>query len=176
MEEFIMKNIKRKFMAFLLTLTMLVTTSTVAMAAEVEPLNDTCGEEVTHMFDGKNVQVLKEIEVAINEEGIVTYSGEIGDPVVLNLSNTASTTFTKNFGTKYENVYAIFVGKLKNGNKSSGHFTLNFNGKSISMTADGNGYHYYVGTVNKGNHTGKVTYIGGTKGEYLGVIQFVVTK
>ena len=60
-----MKNIKRKFMAFLLTLTMLVTTSTVAMAAEVEPLNDKCGEEVTHMFDGKNVQVLKEIEVGV---------------------------------------------------------------------------------------------------------------
>lgn len=165
-----MIKIQRKLMVLVLAIIMTVSMENVAMATDTTPdYNRYTREEETEM------KVLGEIEVKVNENGIVTYSlTEIGDPVVGNLSGIASTQFSKNFNKSYKNVYAIFVARTSDGSSLNATYTLTFNGRSIDVAVNGEANHYFVGnSVSAGTKTGKLTYKNGDKKPCVFVLQFV---
>lgn len=165
-----MTKVQKKVMSLVLAIVMLLPMGAIAMAA------DATSADARQVVQGETkTEILKEIEVTVDENGIVPYAlTEIGSPVSGNLSGGAGTQFAITFDKKYKKVYAIFVAKATDGSSVSATYLLTFNGTTNTVVANGQASRAYVGdSVSSGRKIGSLNYTGGDKKPCIFVIQFV---
>lgn len=167
-----MTKIQKKVMSLVLAVVMLLPMGAVAMAADATPA------DTRQVVQGETkTEILKEIEVMVDENGIVPQSAtEIGNPspVSGNLSGAAPTEFSVTFDRKYKNVHAVFVAKALDGKSVSATYRLSFNGATTTVAVNGSAATYSVGgSVSAGKKYDTLNRVSGDTKACVFVIQFV---